>query len=251
MVPEQKMSYNQRPLLGTAKGGLAMKNATLKQAGKIVSLFSETPSEQVQAILEAGLLADLRDGNIAKVNREDFRRILGLKPLIPVPESLIEFIENVEVLATTEKFIAKEKFIKDVSRKAKVKISYIGDNFVNNFLGKTEKPFNGSKLRCGKLRKNSVDNPIITELGGEQEVETTLAEMFSLMEKQTNGEEGILLTSGYANIFYICDSAGVLWAVGCGWGCDGWGLGARSIGRPHYWRAGSRVFSRNSSEAQS
>lgn len=61
-----------------------MKYATLKQAGKIISLFEETPLEQIQAILESGLMADLRDGNIKDVKRDEFRRILGMKPFIPI-----------------------------------------------------------------------------------------------------------------------------------------------------------------------
>lgn len=65
------------------RGGLAMKEATLRQGAKILSLFEETPNEQVQAIVESGLLADLRDGNISLVNRDDFRRMLDLPPLKP------------------------------------------------------------------------------------------------------------------------------------------------------------------------
>jgi len=57
-----------------------MSNATLKQAGKIISLFDETPNEQIQAILSSGLLADLRDGNVNQTDRNEFRRLLGLDP---------------------------------------------------------------------------------------------------------------------------------------------------------------------------
>jgi hypothetical protein len=58
-----------------------MKKATLDQAAKILAILDDTPLEQVQAMLSSGLFADLRDGNLAGVNRNDFRRILGLKPL--------------------------------------------------------------------------------------------------------------------------------------------------------------------------
>jgi len=44
-------------------------------------LFEETPLEQVQNLLESGLLADLRDANIAKINRDEFRQRIGLSPL--------------------------------------------------------------------------------------------------------------------------------------------------------------------------
>jgi hypothetical protein len=57
--------------------------ATLRQAKKVLELFEDVPSGQLQALLASGLLADLRDGNIAEVERDDFRRTLGLKPLRP------------------------------------------------------------------------------------------------------------------------------------------------------------------------
>jgi hypothetical protein len=228
-----------------------MKDATLKQAAKIISLFDETPSEQVQAILGSGFLADLRDGNINRVNRDELRKLLGLRPLEPVPESLLEFIGTVEIPATTEKFVARDKFVKDTGRKVKVKISYIGGDFVENFLGKVEKPFTGSTLRYGRLREPSVDGPIIAELGGEQKAETTLAEMFALIKRQGNGQSGLLLTNGYANILYIRDINGVLWAVDCSWYAYGWGVDAYSVEYPSSWHDGFRVFSRNSSETQS
>ncbi|MDD5251133.1 MAG: hypothetical protein PHT12_00690 [Patescibacteria group bacterium] len=60
-----------------------MNKATLPQATAILTLFLETPLEQVQAILASGLLADLRDGNIAQANRGRIRRELGLRPLKP------------------------------------------------------------------------------------------------------------------------------------------------------------------------
>lgn len=67
-----------------------MKDATLKQSAKLLSIFEDTPSEQVQAILESGLLADLRDGNIAEINREEFRQLVGLEPLVPVMTVIID-----------------------------------------------------------------------------------------------------------------------------------------------------------------
>lgn len=60
-----------------------MKDATLNQAAKILTLFGDTPCEQVQALLASGLLADLRDANVAEVERDAFRKLVGLKPLTP------------------------------------------------------------------------------------------------------------------------------------------------------------------------
>lgn len=60
-----------------------MKHATLTagQAKKIIELFEDAPVDQVQAVLASGLLADLRDANIAEIDREKFRNVCGLKPI--------------------------------------------------------------------------------------------------------------------------------------------------------------------------
>lgn len=179
--------------------------------------------------------------------------LLPQTPVVPVEpaklELLLDLVGTVTTSATTSKFVAKEKFVRDTGRKAKVKISYLGDNFTAWFLsgdGKTEDPISEQTLCHHKLRKASVDGPIITELGGEAKAETTLSEMFSLMEKQKNGESGTLLNNGWANIFYIRDNAGVLRAVDVRWHGGGWVVNACSVGNPLRWGDGARVFSRNS-----
>lgn len=158
---------------------------------------------------------------------------------------------------TSSKFVAKEKFVRDTGNDAKVKINYLGDNFTKWFLagsGKIERPMGKQTLCYGDLKKASVDVPIITELGGAKKAETSLTELFSLMEKQGNGEGGALLTNGWTNIFYIKDMQGVLRAVYVDWNADGWGVLADVVSDPREWNDGYRVFSRNSalktSEAQ-
>lgn len=163
--------------------------------------------------------------------------------------SILELVSTIVVSATTAKLVAKEKFMINTKRNAPVKISYLGDNFKAWFLngdGKTEDPISEQTLRYHKLRQSSVDGPIIAELGGEAKAETTLSEMFSLMEKQKHGEDGVLLNNGWANIFYIKDSAGVLRAVYVYWNVDGWDVGAFSVGYSSRWDDGRQVFSRNS-----
>ncbi len=158
-------------------------------------------------------------------------KIVGL-PIVTLP-------------ARTEKFVAKDHFIVNTSRKAKVKISFLGDNFRNNFLNKIEEPISKTTLHYQRLKEYLRDIPIINELGGKDKAETTLSEMFGLMEMQPNGENGVLLTNGYTNIFYVRDCVGVLWAAYCDWFGDGWHVYAFSVGRPRDWRDGSQVFSRN------
>ncbi len=171
-----------------------------------------------------------------------------VEPPKPTP-SILELVSTVVVPATTSKFVAKEKFVRDTGREAKVKIGYLGDNFTSWFLngdGKTEDPITEQTLRYHKLRQSSVDGPIIAELGGEAKAETTLSEMFSLMKKQKKGEDGVLLNNGYDNIFYIRDQNGVLRGVHVYWNCVDWSVHAYSVESPCERRGGFQVFSRNS-----
>ncbi len=115
-----------------------------------------------------------------------------------VADALLEFVGTVVVVNTGED--------------ARVRISYLGDNFKEKFLDKIEDGIGEVTLRFQMLKKWSRSIPIINELGGEEVAESTLSEMFGLIEMQPNGEEGALLTNGYANIFFIRDSESVLWA---------------------------------------
>jgi len=165
---------------------------------------------------------------------------------MPTKPSILEFVGTVKVPETTGKFVAKDHFVVDMSDKAKVKIWSLGSNFEKWFLDKVEEPISETVLGYHNLRKSSVDGPIINELGGEEKAEIILTEIFALMERQSNGEKGDLLTNGYANIFYIRDTAGVLRAVYCYWYGFGWSVHAYSVGFPLGWVAGVQVFSRNS-----
>jgi len=164
----------------------------------------------------------------------------------PEKPTILEFLGTVSVPATNKKFVAKKKFVINTGDDAAVKISYLGDNFKAEFLGKTEKPFAGSELRQQKLKQASVDGLIIAEIGGEAKAETTLTEVFALMEKQGKGESGTILNNGYANIFYVRNVKGVLRAVFVYWLDGGWGVGAYSVESPGRWFDGLQVFSRNS-----
>ena len=177
-----------------------------------------------------------------------------MKEVEAIRVTLLDFIGTIKVTATKSKFIAKDNFVLDTSDKAEVKISYLGDNFKAWFLagvGKIEDPISKQILRYGKLRKSATDMPrkpgeaaIIPELGGETKVETTLSEMFSLIRKQPDGKEGVLLNNGWANILDIRDQNGVLRAVSVRWGGDGWIVHADSVEDSRGWSAGYQVFSR-------
>ena len=134
----------------------------------------------------------------------------------------------------------------DNHSESKVRIAWLGGNFKQHFYGKVEENIAESQLKVYRLRKSSRDPAIVAELGGEEIVETTLHHMWELLTRQGQGEDGTLLTNGYANIFYVRDKSGILWAVYCRWDSvdRGWHVEADSVGDPFRWYGGYQVFSR-------
>jgi hypothetical protein len=141
------------------------------------------------------------------------------------------------------RFIAAEKF-REGETTDSVKIVWLGDNFKTNFLGKIEEGVKAAELKIHKIGQDSLDAPIITELG--DAAETLLADLWELLKRQPKGEEGALLANGWANIAYIRDVNGELWAVYARWfaAYGGWHVGARSVADPDRWSTGRQVVSR-------
>lgn len=181
--------------------------------------------------------------------------LLGLQPLL-TPVGTIMVRPELE-------FNPSARFVVSV-KKAPTMFSYVGDNFKASFLSPRRPsaseaapdggPYRQSGVpdsvnefaRYHNLNKNSSDASIIAALGGEAKAETTPAEVYALLTKQANGESGALLTNGYANIFYVCDTSALLRAVSVSWVGDGWFVNADSVEFPYVWGAGHRVFSRDS-----
>jgi len=157
-----------------------------------------------------------------------------------VASELLSPVGTVKVPASG-KFYASDHFTTSIKA---VNIAWIGDAFQQDFLAKVEGSQSEVELRYDMLKQNSLDKQILSELG--DKAETTLASIWELLKKQPNGESGALLTNGYANIFYVCDAKGVLWAVSAIWRSDSWDVSAYSVGSPFGWSVSSRVFSRNS-----
>lgn len=208
--------------------------------------FSQLPTEDAQWVIMNGReAAKLVVDAIINRPKAEVELKSQAKTII-----LSEIIATVNIPATTEKFIAKDNFKVDTSRKATVKISYLGDYFKAWFLGKVEEPFLGGILYGRKLEKNSVDGPILSELGGADIAEITLTELYAAMAAQPNGKSGSLLTNGWANVFYIKDVNGTLRTVRVRWLDGGWYVSAASVEIPSECNAGRQVFFRNFSVAQ-
>lgn len=198
--------------------------------------FENLPTEDAQWIIMNGKDAvDLivaAVANRAKASAQAVMTILG------------SIVATFTIPATTEKFVARDKFRVDTWKKTKVKISYLGNNFKEWFLSKIENPFSGSTISSRKLEKNIFDGLILAELGGNEAAETTLTEIYAAMEAQPHGESGNLLNDGCANIFYVNDINSTLRAVMVFWHIDGWSVNADLVEGPGLWFADYHVFSR-------
>lgn len=145
---------------------------------------------------------------------------------------------------TTENFVTRNRFVLAMDPK-KVMIGYILGDFVTWFMGKVEAPVAESTLRYYELQRNAPDEDILAGVGGEARAETTLTEIFSLMERQRLGKDGILAINGWENIFFVRDQAGTLRSVAVHWCDSAWYVDAARIGRKDIeWPIRDRVFVR-------
>jgi len=155
-----------------------------------------------------------------------------------------KFLKNPDGFLETavNKFVVADNF---TLSNAAVKFSYIGDNFKLWFYSKTEevKDLVVPHPHHDLCKAASLDCEIIDDLGGKAKVEVTMSGIYELLKIQPNGEAGVLLTNGYANIFYVLDVNRVLRAVYVNRLDGGWDVRAHSVGFPSRWCADLRVFS--------
>jgi len=97
------------------------------------------------------------------------------------------------------------------------------------------------KIRYSELMKDAADEAIETALQSDHlfEESQVCPVIATLIAKQPNGEEGVLINNGYANLFYTGSSVVyVYWSAGVReWRVDTYGR------VDHEWRAGNRAFS--------
>lgn len=156
-------------------------------------------------------------------------------------------VEQIADLIIAGKRAASQKFCADRTffGKTDVKVAYRGDQFTAWFKEKVETNPRTGELTAFNLPRVMTDAELIAHLGGEARAEVSLAEVWQLVERQKNGEEGVLLTNGWANLFYVEDANGVLRVVDVYWLDDGWCFNADAL-YGFRWSDARRAFSRNS-----
>ena len=158
--------------------------------------------------------------------------------------NLFEFVCALKTPGVKE-FVAKKKFVRDTSEGARVRISWIGENFKRVMLTLVERDVPEEELKLQKLLEYAHDLPedeehlgAIAGLGGMSKARVSLCAFYeSLAHKQAIGDFSWL-------VGYVRDGSGVLWAVDAGWSDDGWGVGAYSLDGPGGWGPGREVLSR-------
>lgn len=148
-------------------------------------------------------------------------------------KKLLRFVRTVS-LPAVDKFIAAEKF-REGETVAGIKVAWLGENFKTNFLTKVEKSVPALEMREHGLVTPSRDPAIITEFGGEEQVESFLAHFWEFLKTADRN---------LRHVRHIRDVNGVLWAVRGFWLSDGLSVEASPLDGPSDWDAGRRFLSR-------
>lgn len=166
---------------------------------------------------------------------------------ISTADDLLEFTTTVE-LPAIERFSVKEKI--RVGEIDGVKIGWVSETFQRVFGSLVEADIPAVTLRINRLKRSSVDGQIIAELGGKEQVRAFIAYLFEMMKRQGHGEEGVLLTNGWATVIYVPDPNDTekFWAVYCFWSSvlGIWSVFAYSVADPNGWSADGQFVSRDS-----
>ncbi|MFM2330623.1 MAG: hypothetical protein RLZZ26_130 [Candidatus Parcubacteria bacterium] len=118
----------------------------------------------------------------------------------------LQFVQHVPSPAVSE-FVTAEKFCEGKTIDG-IKIVRLGENFKQHLLKKVETAVPERTLQEHRLVVVSRDTEIITELGGEQGPETSLAHLWASLASAVHSQW--LLR-------YVRDAEGVLWSVNAYW----------------------------------
>ena len=191
------------------------------------------PIEQIQDVANKfgteERIKRFQSGELLLVERTDPRAIAVV----------LNFEQKVSVEA--RRFVASESFTKS---NTKVKFGYIDERLLKLF-GKIKEDVPTGELAVHTLLLGRHDPEIMVALGPQSRRFIKLGQFYQLIEAQGQGQEGPLLVNGRANIAYIIDENGALWAVRASWFPDygDWGVSVDSVADLDEWVAGLRVLS--------
>jgi hypothetical protein len=160
----------------------------------------------------------------------NFLRFIGGSGRI-VFETILTVVREV-ALGVQSAVTTSAEYFKDAG------VVWTNNNFDNQFVGLKVPAAPSTDFIVRKLEQNSLDAPIIAELGGEKNAEISVSHFKDFLQKNRKSTEWF--------IFYLNGKDRNLWAVDVYWLSDdgGWNVNANSVSDPSEWYAGSRVVSR-------
>jgi hypothetical protein len=196
---------------------------------KSLLLYTQNGDQLARVVAEAFKMLYNGHASLARPpkQKKKLSRIIG---------GLLEEVGKPIKLAGHKRFVASEKFV--INTDGEVPFSEFGPNFENNFLAVDEPDVKPITVKQRKLRKPSVDGPILKALGDTVEnivrARIALAHVFNFLKTADR-------TGWY--IFYVADAKDKPWAVYAYWDGLGWFVGANAVSHPHEWHGGSCVVS--------
>ena len=162
-----------------------------------------------------------------------------LLKLLQISSLTLESTPNPFIVATHIRLNINDSLPEGIPR-----IGFVEKNFINRFSNKVEYlPKREVDFHIHLLTEPSLGGPIIAKLGNITEAGCWF--IWTLLCKQYNGGNGVLLTNGHANLFHIYDVKKKPWVVRVGWhtGERNWGVGVHSVDSSEEWSAGTQVLS--------
>ncbi len=218
-------------------------------AAKLVGTFADNGGTPIEANQFAEN-NDLVKGTINVLRGRS--RIVPIKNEYPVLDKIATLIP-VAIPCLSKPFSVEDYFFRGGKSNVKFSAHDTDSLFYQKFSSQIIAPRDGHILHVYETIRHASDYQILDHLFSNYE--TDLAAIFHLLEKQPEGEPGLLLTNEFSNIFYCRNGLlGDLFSVGVSWDTEesepeeerGWLVYAASPIDPKVleWREGRLVFSR-------
>ncbi len=118
---------------------------------------------------------------------------------------MIPRIGSCIIAATNYILVCREKFVRNVEHGNTLStpgLKIMTISFCEEIWNKIEKPQEPTELTFYDLPINTLLSQVINPGGGLEKIASTMSDVWAMMNKQPNGEEGNLLTSGW-NMFFV------------------------------------------------
>ena len=172
--------------------------------------------------------------------------IATFSPVQKAQQSLLELVCTVDISA--QEPFKVTNFFKEFEQQDGIEFLPMY-SFENNLFRDWDATFDtdvpATTVNVYNLTATSMNNPIIAALGDKDAAKIDIAYIAHLIKAQSNGEEGVLLANGLANIFYVDSCFKELFVLRCHWlsiECV-WQVLSHSIPYSNSSFSGSRIFS--------